>query len=120
MNFDPFFIWLESTALSQWVVGSPSLLAFPGILTLHAIGMGFAVGGVMEGDGLQYYSDVEDKERRDRAASYLRALREECSIMARCTGKTNVQNLEPEDLRSISIATARATGVPLAGMSRVP
>jgi hypothetical protein len=26
------------------VVGSPSLLAFPGILTLHAIGMGFAVG----------------------------------------------------------------------------
>ena len=44
MNFDPFFIWLESTALSQWVVGSPSLFAFPGILTLHAIGMGFAVG----------------------------------------------------------------------------
>ena len=44
MNIDPFLIWLESTALSQWVVGSPSLLAFPGILTLHAIGMGFAVG----------------------------------------------------------------------------
>jgi hypothetical protein len=31
-----------------------------------------------------------------------------------------VQNLEPEDLRSISIATARAAGVPLAGMTRVP
>jgi hypothetical protein len=44
MNFDPFFIWLESTALSQWVVGSTSLLAFPGILALHAIGMGFAAG----------------------------------------------------------------------------
>lgn len=44
MNIDPFLIWLESTALSQWVVGSPSLLAFPGILSLHAIGMGFAVG----------------------------------------------------------------------------
>ncbi len=83
-------------------------------------GMGFAVGGVVEGDGLQFYSDVDDEERRDRAASYLRALREECSIMARCTGKTNVQNLEPEDLRSITIATARATGVPLAGMNRVP
>jgi hypothetical protein len=26
------------------VVGSPSIFAFPGILTLHAIGMGFAVG----------------------------------------------------------------------------
>lgn len=83
-------------------------------------GMGFAVGGVAEGDALRFYSDVSDEERRDRAASYLRALREECSIMARCTGKTNVQNLEPEDLRSITIATARATGVPLAGMMRVP
>jgi hypothetical protein len=44
VNIDPFLIWLESTALSQWVVGSPSMFAFPGILTLHAIGMGFAVG----------------------------------------------------------------------------
>ena len=44
MSLDPFLAWVESTALSQWVVGSPSMLAFPGILTLHAIGMGFAVG----------------------------------------------------------------------------
>jgi hypothetical protein len=44
MSFDPFLAWVESTALSQWVTGSPSLLAFPAILTLHAIGMGFAVG----------------------------------------------------------------------------
>ena len=44
MTLDPFFAWLESTALSQWVVGSPSLFAFPGILALHAIGMAFAVG----------------------------------------------------------------------------
>ena len=44
MSMDPFLLWLESTALSQWVVGSPTLFAFPGILVLHAIGMGFAVG----------------------------------------------------------------------------
>ena len=44
MNIDPFLVWLESTALSQWIVGSPSMFAFPGILALHAIGMGFAVG----------------------------------------------------------------------------
>ena len=44
MNIDPFLIWLESTALSQWIVGSESMFAFPGILALHAIGMGFAVG----------------------------------------------------------------------------
>ncbi len=41
---DPFLIWLESTALNQWIIGSPSLFAFPGILALHAIGMGFAAG----------------------------------------------------------------------------
>jgi hypothetical protein len=37
-----FFAWIESTALSQWIVGD--LFAFPVILTLHAIGMGFAAG----------------------------------------------------------------------------
>src|SRR6187549_4231094 len=41
---DPFLVWLENTALSQWVVESESLLAFPGILALHAIGMGLAAG----------------------------------------------------------------------------
>ena len=41
---DPFLLWQESTSLSLWIVESPSMFAFPGILTLHAIGMGFAVG----------------------------------------------------------------------------
>ena len=47
---DPFLVWLESTALSEWVTGSPSMLAFPGILALHAIGMGVAAGlaGVLD------------------------------------------------------------------------
>jgi hypothetical protein len=44
VNIDPFLIWLESTSLSQWIVGSESMFAFPGILAIHAIGMGFAVG----------------------------------------------------------------------------
>jgi hypothetical protein len=44
IDLDPFLAWVESTTLSQWIVGSPSMFAFPGILVLHAIGMGFAVG----------------------------------------------------------------------------
>ena len=45
MNIDPFLAWLEGTALSQWVVGSPSVaFGFPGILVVHAIGMGLAAG----------------------------------------------------------------------------
>ena len=35
--------------------------------------------------------------------------------MARCADKTRLHNIEPEDLRSITRATAVATGIPLAG-----
>src|SRR5688572_783758 len=44
IDIDPFLAWVESTPLSQWVVESPSIFAFPGILVLHAIGMAFSVG----------------------------------------------------------------------------
>jgi hypothetical protein len=44
MNADALFMWLETTWLSEWVTGSPSMFAFPGILALHAIGMGLAAG----------------------------------------------------------------------------
>lgn len=42
--FDPFFLWLESTAFSIWVRESPSVFAFPIILAAHTIGLGLLVG----------------------------------------------------------------------------
>ena len=42
--FDPFFLWLESTALSMWLVGSISVFAFPFVLALHTVGLGLLVG----------------------------------------------------------------------------
>jgi len=39
-----FLAWLESTAASEWVRGSPSFFAFPGILSAHTVGMGLAAG----------------------------------------------------------------------------
>ena len=39
-----FFIWIETSALSVWVRESPSLFAFPGILSLHTVGMGIVAG----------------------------------------------------------------------------
>ena len=42
--FDPLFTWLESTSWSAWIVGSPSLFAFPGILAAHTIGLALVVG----------------------------------------------------------------------------
>ena len=40
----PFLVWLESTALSIWVRESPSVFAFPIILSCHTIGMGIVAG----------------------------------------------------------------------------
>ena len=44
LHVDPFFIWLETSALSIWVRESPSVFAFPIILACHTIGMGFLAG----------------------------------------------------------------------------
>jgi hypothetical protein len=40
---EQFFDWLEHTGISLWVRGD-SMLAFPLILTVHTIGMGFLAG----------------------------------------------------------------------------
>lgn len=44
MDWRAFFIGLEETWLSVWVRESPSMLAFPTILALHALGMALLVG----------------------------------------------------------------------------
>jgi hypothetical protein len=41
----------------------------------------------------------------------------EMQMMARACGKSNVHDLEPEDLRALTIESALITGVPLAGMA---
>jgi hypothetical protein len=41
---DPFLRWIESTPLSVWTRESTSVLAFPAILSAHAIGMALAAG----------------------------------------------------------------------------
>ena len=40
-------------------------------------------------------------------------------MMARCTGKTVLHNLEPEDLRAITLVTSEDTGIPMAGTTRL-
>lgn len=62
-----------------------------------------------------YSSDLSDEDRIERSANLLQAFNAEASMMARCTGKTNIQNMEPEDMRSITLAASHAAGVPMAG-----
>ena len=62
-----------------------------------------------------YHANLTDEERDERSSNLLQAFNAESSMMARCTGKTNVQNLEPEDLRAFTLAASHAAGVPMAG-----
>jgi hypothetical protein len=81
------------------------------------LSLALAVGGRIEAGRVAFYGDVDPDARAEAAELFLNALRAEASIMPRCTGKTDIANLEPEDLRAISIATAKATGIPLAGFN---
>jgi hypothetical protein len=42
---DTFLAFIETGDLSNWIRGSESLFAFPAIITLHTLGMGFLAGG---------------------------------------------------------------------------
>ena len=55
-----------------------------------------------------------------RVANYLRALTMELTALARACGKSDVHNLEPEDLAALTIEAAAMARVPLAGTSWIP
>jgi methylamine---glutamate N-methyltransferase subunit C len=53
-------------------------------------------------------------------ANYLRAMTMELTTLARACGKSDVHNLEREDLVALTIEAAAMAGVPLAGTSWIP
>ncbi len=53
-------------------------------------------------------------------ANYLRAMTMELTTLARACGKSDVHNLEREDLVALTIEAAAMAGVPLAGTNWVP
>ena len=55
-----------------------------------------------------------------RVANYLRALTMEVTMLARACGKSDVHNLEPEDLAALTIEAAAMARVPLAGTDWIP
>lgn len=81
---------------------------------VFGVAMGIAIGGVIEGDHIKFDSSRTLEERRNAVESWIRATAQETAIIARCTGKTNVHNLEPEDMRSITISTSEVLDIPLA------
>ena len=88
-------------------------------LGVNAIGYGVAIalalGGEITHTGVRFAPDRNEEERAGAVVNILKANAGEASMMARCAGKTRLHNIEPEDLRSVTRATAAATGIPLTG-----
>ena len=55
-----------------------------------------------------------------RVANYLRSLTLETQTLARAAGKTNVRNLEPEDMVALTIEASAMARIPLAGTDWIP
>jgi glutamate synthase domain-containing protein 2 len=75
------------------------------------------VGVATQDEELQKRLDPE--KAGERVASFLRAVTMEVTMIAKSCGKSNVHNLEPEDLRALTLEASAMTGVPLAGVDKV-
>jgi len=96
---------------------SAKLIAMGVKAVVLGVTLGLSVGGhISEHAGIEFAADWSEEERSQAVIRIINACAGEASMMARCTGKTNLHNLEPEDLRSVTLATAEATGVPVAGL----
>lgn len=71
---------------------------------------------------------TQDKEKRakfdiDKAAegvaNFIDSMTAEMKLIARVCGKTDVHNLEPEDLRALTMEISAITGIPLVGSDHV-
>lgn len=110
--------------------------------SIFSTAMAFAMGGILK-EGKIHFSEpiretsphrapqtpaapLNENENRDEAdrieedrlfeaaVNWIEGSAQETAVIARCAGKTNIHNLEPEDMRSISIATSEALGIALA------
>jgi NADPH-dependent glutamate synthase beta subunit-like oxidoreductase len=91
-------------------------IALGAMAALFAVPLGIAAGGqITDRHDMAFSADLAEDERALAVANIIKASTGEASMMARCTGKTNLANLEPEDLRSLTLATEDASGIILAG-----
>ncbi len=94
------------------------LIGLGAVAVVLGLALGLAAGGRLGAGGLRFEHDRGDRDRARAVANLVAASIGEASMMARCAGKTRLHNLEPEDLRAITLASAAATGIPLVGIGR--
>jgi glutamate synthase domain-containing protein 2 len=91
------------------------LIALGASAVVYGVAAALALGGTLSAQGISFLLDHTADERAAALGALLKANAGEASMMARCTGKTQLHNLEPEDLRAVTIATSTLTGIPLVG-----
>ena len=91
------------------------IIALGSVAVVLGVPVALAAGGEFADGNMRFKSDHNSEDRLRGVINIIKASSIEASMMARCTGKTNLHNVEPEDLRAITIATAEATGIPLTG-----
>jgi methylamine---glutamate N-methyltransferase subunit C len=62
---------------------------------------------------------LDPDEAADRVVNFLNAMTMEIQLFARACGKSNVHDLEPEDLRALTLESSFITDIPMVGCNRV-
>ncbi len=93
------------------------LIALGASSVIISVSAAVSIGGEIHGSNMIFSSNYSDTDRVHGLENIVKANLGEASMMARCTGKTNLYNLEPEDLCAVTISTSQITGIPLAGKS---
>src|SRR5205809_1383563 len=60
------------------------------------------------------------EEAAGRVANFMHAMTLEIQMLARACGKSDIHDLEPEDLRALTLEASAITGLPLVGTNYVP
>ncbi len=81
---------------------------------VFSVAAAIAMGGALDVSHIDFNGDMKPEDRREALERWIKATAQESTIIARSTGKTNVHNIEPEDLRAVTLATSRALRIPLA------
>ena len=91
------------------------LVGLGAVAMVMGMTLGLAAGGRIVDDDLVFDADLSTDERAEAVANIIKAGIGEATMMARCTGKTDLHNIEPEDLRALTLATSQSTAIPVAG-----
>ena len=75
------------------------------------------VGITTQDEDLMKRLDIDDGA--ERVANLLRAMISEVQMLARSCGKANVHDLDPEDLRALTLEASMICGIPLVGTKKV-